>query len=295
MRYASPLRYPGGKAALTGFLANVIELNGLTGCSYYEPYAGGAGAALNLLKNKTVSEIYLNDADRRVYSFWRSVLNLSERFVDRIQTIPLNIEEWHRQHEICRNPQKHSQFDVGFSAFYMNRCNRSGVLTGSGPIGGFTQAGKWRMDVRFHRAELAERILQLARSKDVIHVSNFDAIEFLKANLPRGRGRDRTFVYLDPPYVIKGQRLYMNAYNASDHVALSRYMDKQNALHWLMSYDDSNLVRLLYKSHKIFHLPIRYTLQEKRSASELIIAPRGLAVPKVCKSYGNETVLKLAI
>jgi len=57
MRYVSPLRYPGGKAGLTTFLSDVIELNDLKGCSYYEPYAGGAGAALGLLKNGLVSEL----------------------------------------------------------------------------------------------------------------------------------------------------------------------------------------------------------------------------------------------
>lgn len=294
MRHLSPLRYPGGKAGLTGFLSDVIALNELSGCAYYEPYAGGAGAALNLLKLQAVSELYLNDADRRVFAFWRSALHASERFVDRIRTVSLTIEEWHRQHEICTRPASHSQFDVGFAAFFMNRCNRSGVLTGSGPIGGYEQAGTWRMDVRFNREALTERILNMARLRNSIHISCEDAIIFLKNSLPRGRGRDRVFVYLDPPYVNNGQRLYLNAYKPEDHAQLARYLGAQNALAWIMSYDDSDLVRGLYVEYKIKLMPIRYTLQEKRSARELIIAPHHLAVPKATRLHGKENLLQTA-
>lgn len=294
MKHSSPLRYPGGKAGLTGFLADVIDLNDLGGCVYYEPYAGGAGAALSLLKQQVVSELYLNDADRRVVAFWRSALYASEQFVERIRTVPLTIEEWHRQRDICARPKSRAQFDVGFAAFFMNRCNRSGVLTGSGPIGGYEQAGRWRMDVRFNRNALAERILTLARMKNRIHVSCEDAIVFLKGRLPRGRGRDRVFVYLDPPYVNNGQRLYLNAYKPEDHAQLAHYLDAQNALAWIMSYDDSDLVRELYAGHKVALMPIRYSLQEKRSARELIIAPHRLGVPQACRVHGRESLLQTA-
>lgn len=290
MRYASPLRYPGGKAGLTGFLADTIDLNDLRGCVYYEPYAGGAGAALGLLKQEVVSKLHLNDADRRIYAFWHAALHSSERFVERIQAVPLRIEEWHRQHAICAHPGPHSLFDVGFAAFFMNRCNRSGVLTGSGPIGGHDQSGRWRLDARFSRDALSERILALGRLQQRVHVSCEDAITFLKKTLPRGLVRRRIFVYLDPPYVTKGQRLYLNAYGAQDHAQLARYLDVQASLPWIMSYDDSELIRRLYAGKKISVMPIRYSLQEKRSAQELIIAPRHVIVPKACRIGGRESL-----
>jgi DNA adenine methylase len=186
MRYLSPLRYPGGKASLTGYLGNLIDLNDLRGCSYYEPYAGGAGAALGLLRTGTVMEIFVNDADERIGAFWLAVLDHSNRFVDRIFSIPLTITEWRKQRDICLHPQKYDRFDVGFAAFYMNRCNRSGVLTGSGPIGGYEQSGKWRLDVRFSRSGLAERIIVLAKLRERIHLSQLDALDFLKTQIPRG-------------------------------------------------------------------------------------------------------------
>ena len=141
MRPISPLRYPGGKGGLSGFLADLLELNNLVGCSYFEPYAGGAGAGLNLLALDLVKEVHINDADPRIYALWQAILTNNSRFVDAVLTTPLDLNEWRRQQEICAAPSQHDAFDVGFAAFYMNRCNRSGVLKGAGPIGGYTQDG----------------------------------------------------------------------------------------------------------------------------------------------------------
>lgn len=288
MQHLSPLRYPGGKARLASFLMKTIELNEMCGCSYFEPYAGGAGAALALQKQKLVQELFLNDADLRVFSFWKSVLDESDRFIDKLFSVPLSIEEWRIQRAICVQPHGHSRFDVGFAAFYMNRCNRSGVLTGAGPIGGYAQKGKWCLGVRFNRKGLAERVLDLKHRRKSIHISHLDAIVFLKTKLPRGKKRKAVFVYLDPPYVNNGQRLYLNAYTQSDHVKLSRYIQTQNTLPWIMSYDDGPLVRGLYPSCKVALLPINYSLQVKRSEHELIIAPQYLAVPSTCQMIPAE-------
>ncbi len=144
MRFISPLRYPGGKANLFNLLKGIIELNNLRGCIYFEPYAGGAGAALNLLYNNVVSEIHINDLDKRVFAFWKAVLQETERFVDLVFSVPLSIEEWLKQRAICMRADEYDLFDIGFATFYINRCNRSGVLINAGPIGGYQQAGKWK-------------------------------------------------------------------------------------------------------------------------------------------------------
>lgn len=269
----SPLRYPGGKASISGLLEDVIDLNNLRGCSYYEPYAGGAGAALTLLQRKSVSSIHINDADPRVFAFWTSVLNDTSHFVDRIFSTHVNIHTWNIQKAICNEPSRHSIYEVGFSAFFMNRCNRSGMLRGAGPIGGMAQESKWRMDVRFNREALSKRILEIARMKDSIKVYNMDAIEFLKLKLPRGRGRTSVFAYLDPPYVNKADRLYMNTYEQKDHRDIASYLIRQHNLPWILSYDDTQLIRTLYSGNKITNIPIRYSLQSKRLAKELVIAP----------------------
>ena len=273
MKFDSPLRYPGGKAPLATLLSQTVELNGLSGCSYFEPFAGGAGAALRLLREGTASEIYLNDLDPRIYSFWRAVLYESERFADAVLSVPLTLAEWRRQQQICILRDSTQPFDLGFATFYLNRCNRSGIILGSAPIGGYAQSGKWTMDARFYRETLAERVLAIGRQQEKIHVSNMDALDFFVTRLSCRDEQKPSFAYLDPPYHEKGNRLYMNFYSDDDHRALAQYIQEQNDLPWVISYDDSDYIRQLYSTCNISRLSLRYSLQRRRQAQELLIWP----------------------
>ena len=254
-------------------------LNDLSSCSYFEPFAGGAGAALRLLGDGVVSELHLNDVDPRITAFWQTVLHEPERFADAIMSVPVTLEEWKRQQNVCRHADTSTPFELGFATFYLNRCNRSGILFGSAPIGGYAQAGKWKMDARFYRKSLAARVRAVARKRENIHVTNMDAQEFLVKQLPRGRERKRVFAYLDPPYYLNGNRLYLNFYKDRDHRKLSRYLQRQGILYWVMSYDDAPFIRDLYATFTLSHLSLQHSLQQKKQARELLIAPSYVRIP----------------
>ena len=273
MRFDSPLRYPGGKASLAPLLARTIEINGLLGCSYYEPFAGGAGAALRLLREGVVSELHLNDLDPHIVSFWRAVLDEPNRFAEEVMFVPLSVAEWRRQLEVYQIADTRKPFELGFATFYLNRCNRSGIILGAAPIGGYEQAGKWRIGARFYREGLAERILAIGAQRERIHITNTDARDFLVKRLPIGCDRETSFCYLDPPYYSKGNRLYMAFYSDGDHEELARYIQRQRKLMWIMSYDDTEFIRDLYTESEVSVIPLEYSLQRRRRAHELLIAP----------------------
>ena len=295
MKHDSPLRYPGGKASLAGLLAQTIKLNGLEGCPYYEPFAGGAGAALRLLREDVVSEVHLNDLDPAIAAFWRAVLDQPERFAEAIMEVPLNIEEWKRQRNIYQGGIEAASdlFDYGFATFYLNRCNRSGVLSGAGPIGGYEQAGEWKMDARFNRENLAERVSRVAERREQIHITQKDALRFLVEGLPRGNKRSQVFVYLDPPYFLKGNRLYMDYCADRDHRKLARYLRRQKMLRWVMSYDNSNYIKDMYHQFSISEFNLRYSLQKQRQGQEIIISSCNIQVP--CDIIDFENVQKFQI
>lgn len=281
MKLDSPLRYPGGKAFLAAFLSKTLQLNGLSDCSYYEPFAGGAGAALSLLRSNVVSQLYLNDLDPGIVSFWRAALYESKRFAEAIHSVHLSIAEWKRQLEICRLANLDNPFELGFATFFLNRCNRSGIILGAAPIGGYNQTGKWKMDARFYRKTLADRILAIGEYRERIHVSHMDALEFLVDKLPPANERASTFVYLDPPYHEKGDRLYMNVYDDQDHRNLATFIQDQCSLKWMTSYDDTPFVRDLYELCHLSKCSLKYSLQRKREAEELIIFPQGMSHPNI--------------
>ena len=276
----SPLRYPGGKQVLARVLGHLICLNGREGGTYIEPYAGGAGAALALLYDEYVKHVLINDADPRIYAFWDAALNQTERFLKLIRDTPLSVEEWKRQRTIYLAPGRHSRLRVGFATFYLNRCNRSGIIGNAGVIGGLAQNGTWKIDARFNRADLAQRVERVARYKDRINVSNWDAATFLESKLPKPTLVDRGFVYLDPPYYRKGSKLYLNHYTAADHAAFAQFLSSSKFV-WVMSYDNAPQIKGLYSSYRQIYFNLGYSASSRRIGNELLIVPDSVRLPDV--------------
>lgn len=202
--FYSPLRYPGGKGKLAPLMELLIKQTGHCGGTYIEPFAGGAGIALELLEKEIVKDIVINDLDKGIYSFWRAILTETDRFINDIQTVELTISEWNKQREKINNCSRYS-YDLGFATFYLNRTNRSGIIKG-GVIGGLKQSGKWRIDARFNRENMIKRIIKIASKKKHIHLYNKDVDSFIKNYLPKYE--QNAFVYFDPPYFEKGKQLY---------------------------------------------------------------------------------------
>ena len=71
-------------------------------------------------------------------------------------------------------------------------------------------------------------------------------------------------------------------------------MQRQQVLPWIMSYDDSPLVREIYNTCKQAELPIRYSLQNKRNTHELIIAPNEITLPTMCRYGAKEDLHETA-
>lgn len=250
----SPLRYPGGKAKLFPFVAKLISDHKLFSCVYREPYAGGAGLALNLLFSGFCRSIALNDLDPAIYSFWWSVVHKNDEFCKRVRNIVFSIEEWRRQKDIWSCPGSASEVDLGFATYYLNRTNRSGIIDGAGPIGGYDQTGPYKMDARFSMADQLSTLKQIGEASRFIEVTNVDALTYVDEHLREGE----EVVYLDPPYYIKGQRLYRNAYSHEDHLAISRIMKGHNG-YWIVSYDDVPEIRDMYRWAEPISLTLQYS------------------------------------
>lgn len=276
MRSSSPLRYPGGKSCLYDLTAHILRLNRLERAHYAEPYAGGAGLALSLLFEGQVSDIHLNDVDRSIWAFWKSILQHTDGLVEKIETAKVDIDQWHEQRNIYLNQNDYDDLTVGFATFFLNRTNRSGIIKGAGVIGGFDQTGNYKIDCRFNRIDLVKRIKRISKYKSRIHLYRLDALAFIEemdSDLPR-----RSFFCIDPPYYNKGSSLYTSFYNSTDHLAVSQAvlgLDRP----WILTYDNVPEISHLYKARRQFSFDVNYSVQTKRIGSELLIASKGLKLP----------------
>lgn len=240
--FVTPLRYPGGKGRLGAWLAGLIKHNGLQDGCYVEPYAGGAGAAVYLLVNDHIDRIAINDLDPVVHAFWWAVLNDTDRLKEMILETPVTMETWHAQREVIANPESSDRTTLGFATFFLNRTNRSGIIKG-GVIGGQKQTGKYLIDARYNKENLAERVTKIGSLQGRIQLFNMDAMELLTH--PDLELNERSLIYLDPPYYEKGSQLYRNHYHPDDHQQIANTVMAIDTP-WLVTYDNCDEIKQLY-------------------------------------------------
>ena len=273
----TPLRYPGGKAKLASFIKNIISENDLIDGQYVEPYAGGAGVALELLFHEYVSKIYINDISKPIFSFWKSVLDETEGLVKLIRDTKLTIESWDKQKKILTHPEDNSTLNLGFATFFLNRTNRSGILNG-GIIGGREQTGAWKIDARYNIPELIFRVESIAKLRKRIELSSEDAVHFLKTRL--AKFPEKTLIYLDPPYYVKGKALYLNYYTHEDHAQIARFVTGRiKRQKWVISYDNVEAIQKLYSGAKGIVYGLGYSACEVCIGSEAMFFSKGLKIP----------------
>ncbi len=262
----SPLRYPGGKAKISKFVYELME-NSHQRETYIEPFAGGAGVALDLLLSDRVQNIVINDYDKAIYSFWRAVMKDKDSLIEKILETPVTIEEWYKQKQIYSTQNNRYSVELAFATFFLNRTNRSGILK-AGPIGGKLQDGTYKIDARFNKIDLIKRIEDIAKRKNQIKIYNKDIMSFIDGVIC---DYDDAFVYFDPPYYNKGPDLYRNYFTNSDHEKLARKIQNDVGCEWVVTYDFVDEIVKLYDSCSKKKFDINYSAVNGRRKSEILI------------------------
>lgn len=276
-KFVSPLRYPGGKLKVVDFIKRLMEENDLCGGTYIEPYAGGANVALSLLLSKYAKRIKINDIDRSIYAFWYSVLVETENLCRMIKDIDVTMEVWERQHEVQKHKCEVDLLELGFSTFFLNRTNRSGILNG-GVIGGKAQLGKYKIDARYNKKDLIERIEIIAAHGSRIELTSMDAVTLIKRY--KRQPAAKTLCYLDPPYYVKGKDLYLNYYNDDDHRKIAEAIMKYKGK-WIISYDAVELIKKLYEDYRQTEYYLSYSAGNPSKGRELMVFSDGLILPEI--------------
>lgn len=260
---------------MAGLLRQIRKLNCLGDRPIAEPFAGGAGASLTLLYLEETPEIYVNDADPAIHNFWWAVINQPEQFAKLISNTPVSMAEWRRQRDVYRDRSRVSRLRRGFAAFYLNRCNRSGIIMNGGPIGGIKQEGKWKIDARFNKTDLIRRCQKIAEYSDRVHASRRDGIEFIES-----RDAGSTLYFIDPPYFAKGKTLYMNVLDKEYHVTLAAKLKSLPGAAWVLTYDDCPEIRSIYEEWATIRpFSLRYVASERRIGKEVLIVPKWMRIP----------------
>ncbi|HZK23303.1 MAG TPA: DNA adenine methylase, partial [Atopostipes sp.] len=100
---------------------------------------------------------------------------------------------------------------------------------------------------------------------------NNDASYLIKMNLMKMK--TPMFLNIDPPYVVKGSQLYTNFFTKSDHLNLQRVIAKHldEKYPWIITYDDCDLVRNLYKQFHMEDYKITHNAGGTVQGKEIVI------------------------
>jgi DNA adenine methylase len=265
----SPLRYPGGKSKIYEKVRTLIETYELDNRIYVEPFAGGFGIGIGLLCDNIVEGAILNDYDAHIYHFWHSVLNDTENLIRLIHDTPITIDERERQKQTYNDIDNASVLQDGFATLFLNRVNFSGVIKG-GAIGGSSQSGTYKVDCRFNKEEIVKKIETIAQLRNRIGLFNCDASELITIHLQDIL--DDAFFNIDPPYVVKGSRLYTNYFEEADHRDLARIITEHLVdIPWIMTYDACDLIREIYNGYHMLEYSINHNAGGTVQGKELVI------------------------
>ena len=259
----SIFRYPGGKSKLLKRIVTLIPLRDSPNHTYIEPFVGGGSVALAVAQKWPSARLILNDRDENIYSFWQMVACGSDRDVKQLLAL-IKKRPTVKQFRRLRAEEPATSLDKAFHALFFNRTTFGGMAK-SGPLGGYDQRGKGKIDSRWNSLKLTtdiETARRLLHGRTTVLNEDFERVIAL--------ADDRSFLYLDPPYYKAGNELYTSCWKDDDHVRLKEALRGRDD--WLLSYDAHPRIQELHRVIT-FLACTNYSIV-KRKHTELLLAQK---------------------
>ena len=289
-RFPSPLRYPGGKGAMTPFLADVFQsqATNMDVEVWVEPFAGGAGAGLSLLARGAVDETWLVERNPALAAFWRHLVSEEgAEMTARVRggEVPTLADFYDARalvHDVidADTPVPDDDLrEVAWATLVVNRCSRSGIIGDRkvGPIGGRAQAGRDTVASRWADS-LADRLALVHGLRSSVRVMEGDGISYVEELAGSGI-EEEVLVFADPPYVAEGPRLYSKSFGRGEHERLATALRTLPATPWMVTYDAHPEVLSLYDQECVMEFGIGYSAAGARCASEYAVCGPMLVLP----------------
>lgn len=249
---------------------------------WHEPFAGGLGAGLTLLDNDVVQEVWFCEANPAIAALWRAIIADCDELAATIASAQPSLSAYQEALHTVEAAYQGERLDdqtLGFAAFVVNRCSRSGIVApGSGPIGGKHQTGRWTVSDRFNPSALAARIRALAPLAHRLRFVGEDGIANL-AELSGEVGIEEEMVCLvDPPYLGEGNRLYAKGMTGDQHSRLAAALNATPA-RWLLTYDSEPAVHQeFYPDRRVLEFTIPHSANRQREDTEYLVFSDDLAI-----------------
>lgn len=280
-KLSSPLRYPGSKIKLVKYLSKVLEFNDFEPKILVEPFVGGGSVFLNFLENAWVDRVIIGDKDRLVFSFWKVLFENPQHLIKFVKKAEINTKNFTFYKEVAGNESKYNERKLAEACLFLNRTSFSGILANSaGPIGGKKQESEYKIDCRFNKEILIQKIKKISSFALKVTILPYDWSQTINYAL-KNSGEAKILFYLDPPFYHKADKLYRHYFNSeAPHLALSRKL-KDLKHRWILSYDRVPEIKEMYKSFIQRSLAFPYSINSpaRRIEKEYFITSKNLHRP----------------
>lgn len=256
--YNTLLRYPGGKTRAVKILEQHLPDNVKTLSSIFF----GGGSFELYLESKGV-KVTAYDNFNCLINFWEMVsffpYDLQELVEEDLKR-GVSLETFTKYQKLLQeyeNPNRIYDLEAARWFYVVNRCSFSG-LTLSG--------GMSKDHPRFNQ-----------RSVDALTKYNYSNIDFHTADFTQSIkfSKNSDLVFMDPPYHIESNNLYGvrgDLHNDFNHEQLSECIKRDlKDTKFMLCYNDSKVIRELYKDYNIVKLEWSYSINNKTKSNEILI------------------------
>ena len=250
----SPLRYPGGKTRaikhiLPHFPADVKRV-----CS---PFLGGGSLEIALAQKGV--KVYGYDLFWPLYNFWYCAAKHKKKLMREVKKLkPLSKDDFKELRQNLAAYQHYRVVSPEYAAYYyaINRSSFSGITLS----GGYSKQAEQK---RFNEKAIKRLCNFKEPNLKVGFLSFEDSLEKHKND----------FLYLDPPYYLDTRsRLYGvsgDLHKEFEHQKLHNILTNRTG--WIMSYNDCENIRQLYKDYDIVEAAWAYGMNKSKQSSEILI------------------------
>lgn len=270
-------RYPGGKTKLQNIIVGrLFEGDCATPRQYREPFFGGGSMGLAMLSHSQVRSGWINDKDPGIAALWTAVARYPAQLIACVERFCPSVKAFDNFKgellKVTGVPKDAAALvDIAFKKLAIHQISFSGLGTMSGgPLGGRMQLAADKIDSRWSPRRLCQKIAEFHERFAVVNLPGCTCLDF--AALIEDRSCP-AILYLDPPYVVQGDKLYQCGFGEADHIRLAELLRK-TPHPWVLSYDDCPLVRDLYSWAQIEEVAVGYSVSGARCTSELVITPQ---------------------
>lgn len=249
-KYRYLINWIGGKRLLRKKIAPMIPEN-IQG--YVEPFGGGAWVLF--FKDKWAELEVYNDLDSRLVNLFNVVKYHPCELARQMCYMLASREQFEQQikQEGITDIQRAAQFLYIINRSFGAKCESFGTSKSRG----IKSAGG-----------IVERIGEISKRLDKVLIENKSAFDLIKEY-----DRENMFFYLDPPYS-KGEGYQVCSTKDFEHKRLAEIL-KNIKGRFLLSYDDSDIIRELYRDFKIVEVSRENGINRKniknKEYKELII------------------------